>query len=843
MVFSKNPIEKLVLIGLFLLVLGPAFPVHAARQRHGALASPPVISPRGGAFLSNVIVTLTSDSKEIRYTTDGTEPGTNSPLYSAPIVLTNSALVRARAFASAARASVMAAEAFTLLETNVAGFNSSLPLVVISTFGKSIPAPTNVLLWMHLFQAPTNQRTFLTNGAEVSVPVALKPRGFSSLRYPKRSYTVETLDAAGEEADVSLLGMPAESDWVLYAPYPDKTLMRDVLAYELNRDLGHYAARTRFVEVFVDDSAARLGRAHYVGLYVLEEKVKISPQRVRMQKMKPSDRSEPRITGGYLFKKDHLEKVMDIPLDGPPRVRPVILPARFPTGPGAFPALAAGFLPPLDPPAFSNALAIVTNTVAITNVVSGTNTILSPPTVTVVKTNTLMVTNVATITNAVIATNQVVTTNHPIATNVAIRNVTLVRTNPVVAAQSVAATNSIATTNHVDAATAVITTTTTVTTSATYRTNFVIATNAFVVTNAVVVTNTVLATNNVVVTNISVANVPVVTTNRFLVTNHFRLGPVELSPQGERLVASGEGFITSHENAFFYVDPKPSKITPEQQEWLSQFLNHFEAVLYGPDFRDPTNGYAAFIDVDSFIDFHLFVEATKNIDGFRFSTYFAKDRGGKLKMEPVWDWNLSFGNARGKQGYMAEHWYWPQLNDQQYSYFRRLFEDPDFGQRYVDRWAQWRTNVFATSNIIARIDALAAVLKEPAARNFERWPILGAPVDPEYFAGRTWEEDIQYMKTWITNRLAWIDAQFVPPPVVSKIPAVPAPTNAITFIAPTGQVYFTVDGTDPRLTNGSVSSAARVYQAPVTVKKPVRIVARARSGNGWSSPVSLHMPE
>ncbi|HWN93452.1 MAG TPA: FN3 associated domain-containing protein, partial [Methylomirabilota bacterium] len=125
----------------------------------------------------------------------------------------------------------------------------------------------------------------------------------------------------------------------------------------------------------------------------------------------------------------------------------------------------------------------------------------------------------------------------------------------------------------------------------------------------------------------------------------------------------------------------------------------------------------------------------------------------------------------------------------------------------------------------------------------ERWPILGAVVDPEYFAGKTWEEDIQYMKTWITNRLAWIDAQFVPAPLVTQAPSVPTPTNAISFSAPTGQVYFTVDGTDPRLTNGSVSSAATAYQSPVAVKRPAKIVARARSANGWSSPVAVHMPE
>jgi len=384
----------------------------------------------------------------------------------------------------------------------------------------------------------------------------------------------------------------------------------------------------------------------------------------------------------------------------------------------------------------------------------------------------------------------------------------------------------------------VITATVAIMTSTTYRTNFVVSTNTVSITNALVVTNIVFATNSVIVTNISVVSVPVISTNHTLGTNVFTLGTLEPAPGAARLLASGEGFVTSNANSFFFVEPKPAKISAAQRAWLTNYLNRFEAALYGNDFRNPTNGYAAFIDVDSFIDHHLFVEATKNVDGFRFSTFFTKERGGKLKMEPIWDWNLAFGNAKGKQGYAPEHWLWPQLNDQQYSWFRRLFEDPDFGQRYVDRWAQWRTNVFATSNLLTRVDELAAALKEPAARNFERWPILGAAVEPEYFAGKTYDEEIQYLKTWITNRFAWMDEQFVPPPVVSTASA---PTNTLSFTATAGQVYYTLDGSDPRLTNGNVSGAAQVYQAPVAVTNAAKIVARTRKQNNWSSPVAAHV--
>jgi hypothetical protein len=248
----------------------------------------------------------------------------------------------------------------------------------------------------------------------------------------------------------------------------------------------------------------------------------------------------------------------------------------------------------------------------------------------------------------------------------------------------------------------------------------------------------------------------------------------------------------------------------------------------------PTNGYRAYIDPDSFIDHHLLVEVTKNVDGFRFSTFFYKDRGGKINMGPVWDWNLSFGNASGKQGYMPEHWLWPQLDDQQYSWFRRLFEDPDFAQRYVDRWAQLRTNIFATSNVFGRIDAMAAQLKEAQARNFAKWEIMGVDISPNYFVGGTYAEEIDWMKEWTGKRLAWIEAQFIPAPQILRTTRV-----EIKSVGPNAKVYYTEDGNDPRAPGGEPAGGAKEYQAPIAPAKAGKIIARTRSGARWSAPVSL----
>ena len=204
-------------------------------------------------------------------------------------------------------------------------------------------------------------------------------------------------------------------------------------------------------------------------------------------------------------------------------------------------------------------------------------------------------------------------------------------------------------------------------------------------------------------------------------------------------------------------------------------------------------------------------------------------------MEPPWDWNLSFGNANGKQGWLTEYWYWPQLVDQQYSWFRRLFEDPDFGQRYVDRWGQLSQTVFSVSNLHARIDAWAAHLAEAQQRNFERWPILGKRIWPNYYVGQTYADEVRWMKQWIAQRLAWISRQFVAAPAIASVQS-GAPGRTVTLHPRAGAVYFTLDGTDPRLPGGGVSPKAQLYKEPIRLPPEAKLFARARYENRWSPP-------
>ena len=102
--------------------------------------------------------------------------------------------------------------------------------------------------------------------------IGIEIRGQSSQRFPKKQFGLETVTASGDNRNVSLLGMPEENDWVLYAAYNDGSLMRNVVAYRAAREMGRYASRTRYVEVVLDGT--------YHGVYVLMEKLKLDGDRV-----------------------------------------------------------------------------------------------------------------------------------------------------------------------------------------------------------------------------------------------------------------------------------------------------------------------------------------------------------------------------------------------------------------------------------------------------------------------------------------------------------------------------------------------------------------------------------
>lgn len=222
---------------------------------------------------------------------------------------------------------------------------------------------------------------------------------------------------------------------------------------------------------------------------------------------------------------------------------------------------------------------------------------------------------------------------------------------------------------------------------------------------------------------------------------------------------------------FLWHYPKVRDITPAQAGYISDFIYEFEDVLKSENFKDPTNGYRKYIDVESFIDFMFINEITKNVDGYRLSTFMYKDRDavdGRLKMGPVWDFNLALGNANYCEGGNTNGWgynfnsFCPQDFWVIHFWWKRLLQDEAFLQEVQEKWETYRQNELSDENIFGTIDSLTQLMtaNQAAERNFRRWPILGEHIWPNNFVGSTYQSEVDYLRDWTERRLSWLDRQY-----------------------------------------------------------------------------------
>jgi hypothetical protein len=421
--------------------------------------------------------------------------------------------------------------------------SSNLPIVVIDTHGGTIVDEPKIDADMGIINNGTGAVNHVTDSFnDFNGKIGIELRGSSSQSFPKKQFGIEIRNSAGASIDASLLGLPAKDDWVLFAAYDDKTLMRDALSYYLGRAQGRYASRARYCEVVINGA--------YQGVYVLLEKIKRDKNRVNISKLTTTDISGDNVTGGYIIKIDKTSGT---------------------GGAGWYSAVA---------------------------------------------------------------------------------------------------------------------------------------------------------------------------------------------PIGR----SGNQSIY-----FQYEYPKETDITTEQKNYIKQYVDAFESALLSDNFRDPAQGYAKYIDVNSFIDFLIMMEVTKNPDGYRLSTFLYKDKdskGGKLAMGPIWDFNEGFGNVDyctqgNPEGFAinfnticnGDYWLIP-------FWWNRLFKDEAFNKKISDRWTQLRNTTFKTETLLHQVDSISSLLSADSAqqRNFIKWPILGTYVWPNYYVGNSYAQEISWLKNWITQRMNWLDA-------------------------------------------------------------------------------------
>jgi hypothetical protein len=181
--------------------------------------------------------------------------------------------------------------------------SSNLPLVGIYTYLTPIPDTPKI----HAFMGIVDNGYHVTNHVSDTVynyygHIGIEQRGSVSQQwwFAQKSYGLETRDSLGNDSNVIILGMPKESDWILYSPFDDRTLMRNVLTYDLARQMGYWAARTKFCELILDDFLFW----NYKGVYVMMEKIKRDNNRVDISKLDSTENTGDDLTGGYIFAVD-----------------------------------------------------------------------------------------------------------------------------------------------------------------------------------------------------------------------------------------------------------------------------------------------------------------------------------------------------------------------------------------------------------------------------------------------------------------------------------------------------------------------------------------------------------
>jgi hypothetical protein len=219
----------------------------------------------------------------------------------------------------------------------------------------------------------------------------------------------------------------------------------------------------------------------------------------------------------------------------------------------------------------------------------------------------------------------------------------------------------------------------------------------------------------------------------------------------ERLDANAWFYSKTFKLPVCFKDPEnPNEI---QINYIKNYFNEMEEMIVSENASDSVNGVEKYIDLESFIDWFLVNELTKNNDAVFFSSVFMhKNRNGKMKMGPLWDFDIALGNINYHENASPEGW-WIRTSN---LYFN-LFKNPVFESKLKARWAQWRNDKLPA--IFNHINDRADKLKFAQVQNFNKWGTLYTNVWPNSVVLGTYENEVQYLKDWLNKRITWIDGQ------------------------------------------------------------------------------------
>ena len=199
-------------------------------------------------------------------------------------------------------------------------------------------------------------------------------------------------------------------------------------------------------------------------------------------------------------------------------------------------------------------------------------------------------------------------------------------------------------------------------------------------------------------------------------------------------------------------EPADIQYGSEAYSNVENFVNAFEEVLFGDNFKDSVEGYRSYIDLDSFIDWYLINEIGKSVDAYGYSSvFFSYIPGEKIKMGPIWDFDLSYGNADYNSQAFNPTGNW--INE--HPWFERLLEDDFFRQKVIERYAHYYDK---RDEFLSLIDTFSDQINRSQVLNYELYQNLGEEMWNNRSAiFQTHAEEVDYLKNWLFERINWMN--------------------------------------------------------------------------------------
>ena len=219
-------------------------------------------------------------------------------------------------------------------------------------------------------------------------------------------------------------------------------------------------------------------------------------------------------------------------------------------------------------------------------------------------------------------------------------------------------------------------------------------------------------------------------------------------------------FLSTHGNTMSVHEPDEDVMQPEQFQYIKNYWNHMEDIVFGADYTDKETGLRSVIDLETFLKWFLISEFNGNTDMIC-QVFLYKERGDDhFYTGPIWDADLALENDQTT--YPANErmdWTYKVRDTGDYNLFvSRILSDPSVFAKLQELWAKLRKKGnFEPEDLAADVDSLRYEVRASANLNFIRWPYLNQWLSLNPAVPGNWEAEVDRVRDFVRDRVAWMD--------------------------------------------------------------------------------------